>query len=125
MRITKYFVLETGFAHRTTEDDIHDGYYIPKGSWVFPNAWLVTQLECYHLSHSSHTLRTGLCFVILVPIPTRLCLNPNGSFLTMRYNLRWIRVLSVLDLDDGIVSPNTSTILSLYVVRRICPGQLI
>lgn len=51
MRITKYFVLETGFAHRTTEDDIHGGYYIPKGSWVFPNAWLVTQLECCHLSH--------------------------------------------------------------------------
>jgi hypothetical protein len=27
--------------HRVTEDDIHDEYYIPKGSLVIPNIWLV------------------------------------------------------------------------------------
>jgi hypothetical protein len=31
----------TGFAHCVTEDDIHDGYYIPKGSLVMPNVWQV------------------------------------------------------------------------------------
>jgi cytochrome P450 len=27
--------------HRVIEDDIHDGYYIPKGSLIIPNIWLV------------------------------------------------------------------------------------
>ncbi|KAG2156216.1 cytochrome P450 [Suillus clintonianus] len=29
----------TGIAHRLIEDDIHDGYYIPKGSLIIPNIW--------------------------------------------------------------------------------------
>ncbi|KAL4079442.1 cytochrome P450 [Scleroderma citrinum] len=28
-----------GFPHRVSEDDIHNGYYIPKGSLVIPNQW--------------------------------------------------------------------------------------
>jgi cytochrome P450 len=34
-------VTPTGFAHCVTEDDIHDGYYIPKGSLVMPNVWFM------------------------------------------------------------------------------------
>jgi len=30
---------ETGLPHRVSEEDIHDGYYIPKGSLVFANQW--------------------------------------------------------------------------------------
>ncbi|KAG1756030.1 cytochrome P450 [Suillus lakei] len=30
-----------GFPHRVTEDDIHDGYYIPKGSLIIPNLWFM------------------------------------------------------------------------------------
>ncbi|KAG1745653.1 cytochrome P450 [Suillus lakei] len=32
-------VFPTGFPHCVAEDDIHDGYFIPKGSLVFPNIW--------------------------------------------------------------------------------------
>jgi hypothetical protein len=31
----------TAIPHRVIEDDIHDGYYIPKGSLIIPNIWLV------------------------------------------------------------------------------------
>ena len=31
----------TGVPHRVTEDDLHDGYYIPKGSLIVPNIWSV------------------------------------------------------------------------------------
>ncbi|KAG2135247.1 cytochrome P450 [Suillus clintonianus] len=34
-------VTPTGFPHCVAEDDIHDGYYIPKGSLVFPNIWFM------------------------------------------------------------------------------------
>ncbi|KIK45782.1 hypothetical protein CY34DRAFT_77296 [Suillus luteus UH-Slu-Lm8-n1] len=34
-------VLPTGFPHCVAEDDIHDGYYIPKGSIVLPNIWFM------------------------------------------------------------------------------------
>ncbi|KAG1745654.1 cytochrome P450 [Suillus lakei] len=32
-------VFPTGFSHCVAEDDIHDGYFIPKGSLIFPNIW--------------------------------------------------------------------------------------
>ncbi|KAG1813631.1 cytochrome P450 [Suillus subaureus] len=34
-------ITPTGFLHCVTEDDIHDGYYIPKGSLVMPNIWFM------------------------------------------------------------------------------------
>ncbi|KAG1837952.1 cytochrome P450 [Suillus tomentosus] len=36
-----HVVTPTGLPHRVTEDDIHDGYYIPKGSLVIPNIWFM------------------------------------------------------------------------------------
>ncbi|KAG1905769.1 cytochrome P450 [Suillus fuscotomentosus] len=34
-------VVPTGIPHCVSEDDIHDGYYIPKGSWIMPNIWFM------------------------------------------------------------------------------------
>ncbi|KAG2141303.1 cytochrome P450 [Suillus clintonianus] len=34
-------VAPTAVPHCVTEDDIHDGYYIPKGSVVIPNIWFM------------------------------------------------------------------------------------
>ncbi|KAG2077746.1 cytochrome P450 [Suillus decipiens] len=34
-------VVPTAIPHRVTEDDIHDGYYIPKGSLIIPNIWFM------------------------------------------------------------------------------------
>lgn len=34
-----HVVAPTGFAHSVRDDDLHDGYFIPKGSIVIPNLW--------------------------------------------------------------------------------------
>ncbi|KAG2077743.1 cytochrome P450 [Suillus decipiens] len=34
-------VVPTCVVHCTSEDDTHDGYYIPKGSWIIPNIWFM------------------------------------------------------------------------------------
>ncbi|KAG1907516.1 cytochrome P450 [Suillus fuscotomentosus] len=34
-------VIPTGFAHCVSQDDIHDGYYIPKGSLIMTNIWFM------------------------------------------------------------------------------------
>ncbi|KAG2058823.1 cytochrome P450 [Suillus hirtellus] len=34
-------VAPTGFPHCVSKDDIHDGYYIPKGAFVMPNIWFM------------------------------------------------------------------------------------
>jgi cytochrome P450 len=35
-------VTPTGFPHRVMEDNIHDGYTIPKGAVIIPNIWFMT-----------------------------------------------------------------------------------
>jgi len=35
-------VVPTGFPHRVMEDNIHDGYMIPKGALIIPNVWFMT-----------------------------------------------------------------------------------
>ncbi|KAH8651317.1 putative cytochrome P450 oxidoreductase OrdA-like protein [Xylariales sp. PMI_506] len=36
-------VAVTGVPHTTTEDDIYEGYFIPKGSTILPNIWYFTR----------------------------------------------------------------------------------
>lgn len=35
-------VLPAGVPHRTTDDDVYEGYFIPSGTIVFANQWSVT-----------------------------------------------------------------------------------
>ena len=35
------YILHQAIPHLTTEDDVYDGYFIPKGTIVFGNAWYV------------------------------------------------------------------------------------
>lgn len=34
-----WLTFKLGIPHRVTEDDIHEGYFIPKGSVIIPNIW--------------------------------------------------------------------------------------
>ncbi len=36
-----HIVSPIGIPHRAMEDDIHDGYLIPKGASIIPNIWYV------------------------------------------------------------------------------------
>ncbi|KAF8895097.1 cytochrome P450 [Infundibulicybe gibba] len=38
-------VVPLGIPHMSTEDDVYNGYFIPKGSIVFPNIWAMTHNE--------------------------------------------------------------------------------
>ncbi|SRR6266550_4936538 len=46
-----HVVAPTGFPHCTTEDDIHDGYLIPKGALIIPNIWHVSFSLALHHSN--------------------------------------------------------------------------
>lgn len=35
-------VVPTGVPHRTREDDVHEGFFIPEGSLIIPNIWKMT-----------------------------------------------------------------------------------
>ncbi|KAG1840822.1 cytochrome P450 [Suillus subalutaceus] len=39
--VLRWNVVIPSIDHCTTEDDIHDGYYIPKGSLIIPNIWFM------------------------------------------------------------------------------------
>ncbi|KAI3611715.1 cytochrome p450 [Moniliophthora roreri] len=41
--LRQHVPVPTGLPHSTTEDDIHDGWYIPKGSLVLANIWKMSR----------------------------------------------------------------------------------
>lgn len=45
----KYIIVPIGIPHRSQEDDVHDGYFIPKGSIVFQNIWYVSSPSVFFL----------------------------------------------------------------------------
>ena len=53
--------------HRTSEDDIHNGYYIPKGSLIFANLWLVTY----------NFLSTGIHYIFVFSENRSMLHNPH------------------------------------------------
>jgi len=58
-------------AHRVQEDDIHDGFYIPKGALVIPNIWLVLKYTETTLVLTFYSVFPGKCYVILAHTPIR------------------------------------------------------
>ncbi|KAH7381516.1 cytochrome P450 [Pyrenochaeta sp. MPI-SDFR-AT-0127] len=36
-------ITPSSIPHETTEDDIYDGYFIPKGTYIHPNQWAITR----------------------------------------------------------------------------------
>ncbi|KAF8628141.1 hypothetical protein AX15_004074 [Amanita polypyramis BW_CC] len=51
-----HVVTPNGGPHRVTEDDIHDGYLIPKGALILPNVWKMTRDASVYKFPSSFNL---------------------------------------------------------------------
>ena len=71
-----------GVPHASNQDDVYEGYFLPKGTWIMPNIWLVIAL---YSSHSSNLL-LGICFTTQIYIQILWC-----SILTvlMAMMIRW------------------------------------
>ena len=52
-----HVVLPLSLVHVSIEDDQYDGYFIPKGSIVIPNAWFVSYVRV--LPHAELTQMQG------------------------------------------------------------------
>ncbi len=108
--IAEPFFLPTGIAHKATEDNVYNDYFIPKGSIVHPNLWLV------------HTPNTNLLFVLISPsraihydpelYPEPETFNPN----------RWLLPEYPTYREPLTQYPNMNNYSVFGFGRRLCPG---
>ncbi|KAG8913312.1 hypothetical protein FRC01_004603 [Tulasnella sp. 417] len=49
----RYDSVPVGVPHASTQDDIYDGYFIPKGTTVIANAWAITRNPKYYSNPSA------------------------------------------------------------------------
>lgn len=68
----------TGIPHTNAADDVYKGYFIPKGSFIVPNAWYALLSSTFY-------------FVLISVLST-------GQCCTMRIS---IRILTILGLKDS------------------------
>ena len=60
-----------GIPHQLTENDVYEGYHIPKGSFVFANSWYVSNiLHCRNILNVSFFCRAMLHDEELYPDPS-------------------------------------------------------
>ncbi|KAG0702304.1 cytochrome P450 [Suillus ampliporus] len=99
-------VVPTSFPHRVTEDDIHDGYYIPEGSLIITNIWLVP------------AARRFFVFDILTEPNDRFMLNDPRTYANpSQFNPERF-------LANGGKGPETDPhTICFGFGRRICPGR--
>ncbi|KAI9067057.1 cytochrome P450 [Trametes sanguinea] len=128
-------VVPLDVPHRLTEDDIYNGYYLPKGSLIVANAWYVTSrllnlriLRCFALPAFSAHLRwlagvqpiMSLAYAHCRRRLHRAILHDEKMYPDPeRYNPD--RFL----LPDGTLNPavRDPTTVAFGFGRRICPGR--
>jgi len=98
---SRHLTCNLGLPHRTTEDDIHEGFFIPSGSLIIPNLWSVClwgleRSYAYALRSlgNSHTIRRRTPTQWL---STRIVLLPQKGRVQNKIPANY-----VLDLADGV-----------------------
>ena len=89
--------------HRVMEDDIHDGYLIPKGAIILPNIWFVPRFLVIRRSDLKQSeWFAGRWLTTLAFIKILWSLNPHGSSRPKVTNRNLTRGKYPLDLGGGI-----------------------
>ncbi|KAG1745676.1 cytochrome P450 [Suillus lakei] len=121
-------ITPTGFPHCVAEDDIHDGYFIPKGSLVFPNVWFMLNDPRTYANPSQfnperflakdgkepETEPRTMCF----GFGRRICPGPSNLCLHLAESSIWISIamsLAVFDIskvvENGVeITPEVDTL---------------
>lgn len=105
----------TGIPHTNAADDVYKGYFIPKGSFIVPNAWYVVLSFSVYMA-STHTLY----FVLIDVLSTRAMLH-DANVYPDPDNFRPERFLTTEgELDKTVLDPDAVFGFS----RRLCPVRV-
>ncbi|KAF2437264.1 cytochrome P450, partial [Karstenula rhodostoma CBS 690.94] len=86
-------IVPSGIPHQTTADDVYDGFFIPKGSYIHPSPWAITRDESMY------------------PDPEQF--NPN----------RWLSPKYPSYREPLTEFPNIRNFTSFGYGRRLCMGM--
>lgn len=113
---------ETGFPHRVSEDDIYNGYYIPKGSLVIPNQWYViaTWVRLPNILIPCWVI--GICCTIAILFLSLWSFVPNAFSCTRIGDQKPTLVLFVLALGDGQLGHKPNAHHRTHLFSSVCPG---
>jgi hypothetical protein len=109
-------VAPMGLPHMTTEDDICEGYLIPKGSLLLPNIWYV-DFAPQSMMHADPLCSIGSLLITQKYTMIQWHSSPTASFLMMGTYQSPIQISWRLDLGDAfalaaILQIRLSTLLS-------------
>ncbi|EKM49100.1 uncharacterized protein PHACADRAFT_214509 [Phanerochaete carnosa HHB-10118-sp] len=105
-------VIPLNLVHVSTEDDVYDGYDIPKGTFVLSNTWYINLASVSAWHDAYHFARAILHDPAVYNAPDTF--NPERFLRT--------NASGELELDPAVRDPNEAT---FGFGRRICPGRFL
>ena len=112
--LRSHVVAPTGVPHRVTEDDVYEGYFIPKGSLVLANLWCVVWERIEAMRALMREI--GSCCTTSGRIVDPWSSGRRGSSRRRGTSPRRIRGAFALDLVSlGACNSLTSSLINLFL----------